>query len=1132
MDGLHSLELDPLLGRPGHTAALLGNEAIVRGALEAGVSFAAGYPGTPSSEVTDSFARLGPLLADTGFSFEYSVNEKIALEMAFAASLAGVRSICAMKHLGLMVAGDPLSTIPYMGVVGGMVIVSAGDPSCLTSPNEQDQRHLGPMLHLVVVDPPTVADAHRMTRQAFELSEHCRLPVLMRITTRVAHSRASVRFGALTPPREALFQRDPSHFVPIPAHARKLRLEIPGRLERAIEFLDATGFTEERGEGTTTAIVASGAPAATCADLLDEHDLWSGLRFVSLAGLHPLPEDRLAALLGQVDRVLVVEELSPYVEDFLTGLAGRLQLGVEILGKRSGHFPVAFEYTPDVLLTGLREALDLGPGASTFGEAAPLPVRPPVLCAGCPHRSAYFAARTAFGKDQLFFSDIGCYTLGFGPPLETADALVCMGAGFTLAAGVARVTGERTVGFCGDSTFFHAGMPPLLNAIKEEANLVAVILDNQVTAMTGHQQSPTTPATAGGRPPGGTHAGVVRALGCQQVETVDPLDLEATIAAFERSRDATGVSVVVLERGCPLHVEAVTGQPAHEGTFQVDPSRCGSCGRSGCGVACDQGLSIPFERSMAGSRASREPPSAEHVSQPVAPCSVSCPLGLCVQGYAAHIAAGQDDAAVELIESRTPLVESVCRVCHRPCEDACVGASAGGPVAINDLKRFAIHQGGKSRALELPPDNGLQVAIVGAGPAGLSAAWDLRMRGYSVELFDAAERPGGLLRHGVPRYRLPLEALERDVERVMALGVDYVGGVRLGTDIWLRELLDSHHAVVLALGATDPSGLDVPGVNEEGPPRVVQAVDWLKAHRDAPTDLAGQIVVVVGGGNAGIDAARTARRGGAAQVTVIERLPRERLHASESEVQAAQEEGIALLCDWETLSLVRSGVPGLRCASTSGGQERELPADVVIMATGQTPSDTWLRPGDPVLEHGPTGALHVDPETCQTSHPGVFAAGDLTVQPNGRLTQTVTGAMAGGLRAAWGVDVHLRSELEASERPPPPRSWDWPVSAPPPLSVSEAPFDARAVPPERPAEERVEDFGEVVGLLDEETARAEAARCLACGQCGNCRICIDLFGCPAFYVDGGSVRIDPRQCSGCGVCARYCPNGAIQPVKE
>jgi len=534
--------VDPLLiDLEGHAECLLGNEAIVRGALEAGVAFASGYPGTPSTEVTDTFARIA---ADRGIVFEYSVNEKVALELAFAASLAGARSIVAMKHLGLMSAGDPLSTIPYIGVEAGMVIVSAGDPSCRTSPNEQDQRHLGPMLHIPVLDPATPAEAHAATRFAFELSEGSRLPVLLRVTTRVCHSRAVVAYGPLAEPRVAGFRRDPDRYVPVPHNARRMRVDLAKRIETARE-LATTDALVRLGSRRDTVILAAGAPAATCADLVRELGIGDRVGLWTLGVVHPLPERELVAALAGVERLLVVEELSPFLEDAIAALCARHGLSPRILGKRSGHLPEAFEYEPDIIQRGIHAALGICPAPPGRPEAVEVAPRPPSLCPGCPHRAAYLAARAAFGDEHLYFNDIGCYTLGYGPPLQTADALLCMGAGFTLAAGVARVTGQRTVGFMGDGTFFHSGMPALLDAAKESVGMVAVILDNEVTAMTGFQDNETNRVASIER--------IVRALGVEQVETLDPYDLPAAIATFERARDAAGLSVVIVQRACPVY---------------------------------------------------------------------------------------------------------------------------------------------------------------------------------------------------------------------------------------------------------------------------------------------------------------------------------------------------------------------------------------------------------------------------------------------------------------------------------------------------------------------------------------------------------------------------------------------------
>ena len=1130
---------DPLLADPGHAALLLGNEAIVRGAIEAGVGFASGYPGTPSSEVTDSFARLSP---QAGIVFEYSVNEKVALEMAFAASLAGVRSICAMKHLGLMVAGDPLSTIPYMGVNGGMVIVSAGDPSCLTSPNEQDQRYLGPMLHVPVLDPSTPSEAHAMTKLAFELSEASRLPVLMRITTRVAHSRAAVRFGACAERRVAEFRRDPIHMVPIPAHARRLRLEIPGRLEIARGFTEKLVVTAGTGRRV---VLACGAPAATCADLIAEHGLEGELTLVRLGGLHPLPEEALRRALAGADEVLVVEELAPFLEDAVAALVGRSGLSVKILGKRSGHLPEPFEYEPAIIAAGLRKAFGLGPSPAEVGAAADLPTRPPVLCPGCPHRSTFFAARAAFPEEQLYFNDIGCYTLGFGPPLQAADALLCMGAGFTLAAGVARVTGKRTVGFLGDSTFFHAGIPALLNAIKEEVNMVAVILDNEVTAMTGFQETPGVEMAAGHAERRVSIAEVARSLGARHVATVDPMNLPEAILAFERARDQQGVSVVVAEHPCPVHVARETGAPPDTGSFEIDHSLCGHCGRDGAGMRCDLCVSPGHERHMARSRAlvpakAWDTCAQEARDEPVAPCAGECPLGLCVQGYAGQIAAGQYAQALELIVSRLPLPDSVCRVCHRPCEEVCVRATVDTPVAINDLKRFVMDWAAAQPEFPysptLEPEHGRSVAIVGAGPAGLAAAHELRVRGYSVRIYDRDEEPGGLLRTGIPEFRLPRAVLARDVDRILALGVEFHGGRALGRDIELDVLLEEHDAVFLALGATAPLPLGLS--TGAGSPEVVEALAYLDGTKAGAAQPSGAArVVVIGGGNAAIDAARTARRHGALEVVIAYRRGREEMPAIASEIEAAVAEGVDLRTNLLPIAVADGGVRFVRTvpgpADGSGrpravpvqGSETSLPAERVILALGQRPDTGSLS----LNGHGPVratdGSIEVDRETAATSVAGLYAGGDLAGG-----ARTVTEAIAWGMRAAWGIDRKLRGEDAADLRPPPPLAATWPHPRTGRTRFWRADVAARQWPPELPAAGRTARFDEVVGGLTEAQARTEAARCAVCGLCGNCRACLDLFGCPAFFMEGGAIEIDPALCTGCGVCADFCPNSAIHPT--
>jgi NADPH-dependent glutamate synthase beta subunit-like oxidoreductase len=669
------------------------------------------------------------------------------------------------------------------------------------------------------------------------------------------------------------------------------------------------------------------------------------------------------------------------------------------------------------------------------------------------------------------------------------------------------VTGKRTVGFVGDSTFFHAGMPALLNAIKEDANIVVVILDNRVTAMTGFQES-------AGHEPGheASIEGVARSMGARHVATVDPFDTAAAVAAFWKAGAETGVSVLILDRGCPVH-EAREGRSTGGVTYGVDHSLCRKCGREEHELRCSQETTRGYERRLSVGRIMR----TGSPGPVVAPCSLMCPLSLCIEGYVGHIAAGEYEEAMGHILARTPLPETVCRTCHAPCEDACVRANSGGSIAINALKRFVVEWAAGREELARPPAheerNGMEVAVVGAGPSGLSAAHELAVRGYGVTMFDAEDEPGGLLSHGIPRYRLPRGALRRDINRVLGLGVRFEGGTRLGRELSLDDLLGGgYDAVYLAIGAGRALEIDMPGLKEEGSPVVVTALEYLgKVARGMEVE-GGKSVVVVGGGNAAIDAARTALRLGVERVSVacIEDL--EDMPAIRNEVLSAGREGVELYPGLRPLR-VRTG--GITFGPAGGnGVETDLDADLVIVAIGQVP-DTVGIDGEIALERNRDGSIRVDPVTCRTSHPRIFAGGDLV---GGE--QTVTGA----------IDATLRDEAIAGLRPPP--RLQVPVEREAlPLGARGWAVSGRLDPNELSPSSRVAGFDEVVGAFSQEEAVAEASRCLMCGLCGNCRACIELLGCPAIGEDaGGRVVVDPVLCTGCGVCAELCPNGAFHVV--
>ncbi|MHC4767982.1 MAG: thiamine pyrophosphate-dependent enzyme [Planctomycetota bacterium] len=534
-----------LQNAPGTRACLLGNVAIARGALEAGVQFFSCYPGTPASEIGDTIARVA---RDADITFEYSVNEKVAVEIAFAASLAGARSMCSMKHLGLNYANDPICTMPYVGVEGGMVIVSAGDPSAITSPNEQDQRHFSRFLYYPILDPATPADALSMTRYAFELSEATRLPVILRPTTRICHGSGMVELGALPDTRrEIRFTKNPPRYVPIPPNARRMRPELTARFDQARKALGASEFFGRRGRGKY-GIVASGVAYAYVTQVFEDLGLQDVVTLQKIGG-YPIPEGVLVEFLEAVDSVLVVEELTPFVEELVSLSAFRHHRPLPVLGKHSGHFPVEFEYTPDLVEDAVRQYLNLEKRKAPSVTIPELPPRPPVLCPGCPHRASLSLTRRIFGRQTVYCNDIGCYTLGYGEPLDACDVVLCMGSSISQASGIARVTGRRTVAFIGDSTFFHSGLPALANAVQANDAITVVILDNYVTAMTGFQPSLTT-GDQSSKPPAGPDSPAprfsieasVRGLGVTEIHSVNPFDDQETIAALRTARQGTGVN--------------------------------------------------------------------------------------------------------------------------------------------------------------------------------------------------------------------------------------------------------------------------------------------------------------------------------------------------------------------------------------------------------------------------------------------------------------------------------------------------------------------------------------------------------------------------------------------------------------
>ena len=590
-----------------HREFLMGNEAMAVGALAAGVNVVAGYPGTPSTEVLETVARR----RTEGVYVEWSVNEKAALEVAAGAAYAGARALVTMKQVGLNVASDPLMSLSYIGVKGGMVVLVADDPGPISSQTEQDTRTFAAYAKLPILDPSGPAEAYAMMGEAFDLSEELGCPVIVRPTTRVDHGYEDVE---VADPEEWRtnepegFVRDPSRWVIFPALSVRAHAAIEARDAALSQRLSSYARNTVRQTAGPDArprlgVATHGISATYVAENLSAAD---DVRVLRVATPYPFPEPLAAEFLDGLDEVLCVEELDPVIERALVAACGRSGLSVKIRGKLTGDIQPSGENTVESVGRALdgflgrevsdeSEVLGVSPRAvphepdepvarpceedclSTENCPAPptLPIRPPVLCAGCPHRASFYAVKRAMrGRKTLFCGDIGCYTLGNAAPLDMVDTCLCMGAGINIAQGVTHVEPDTAAfAFVGDSTFFASGITGVVNAFYNQANMTLVVLDNSTTAMTGHQPHPGTGRTMMGQVVEKVSIErVLLAIGLTTVETVDPLDLEAAVATVRRVADEPGVKAIIFRSPC-----VVLAKPQARST--VDAERCVGCQR-------------------------------------------------------------------------------------------------------------------------------------------------------------------------------------------------------------------------------------------------------------------------------------------------------------------------------------------------------------------------------------------------------------------------------------------------------------------------------------------------------------------------------------------------------------------------
>ena len=530
---------------------LIGNAAIARGAYEAGVRVVASYPGTPSTEITESIVQYPDIYC------EWAPNEKVACEVALGASIGGARAMTCCKHVGLNVMADPVFTASYTGVNGGLVIAVADDPGMHSSQNEQDSRHYAEASKCPMLEPADSAECLAFTKAAYALSEQFDTPVFLRTTTRVAHSQSLTQVSEpdAVPLRD--YQKNPAKFVMAPANAIRRHVDVEKRTEALRAFAEETRLNQVVSNGAKIGVICAGISYLYAQEALgDQAD------YLKLGMVWPLPDEKMRAFAQAHETVYVIEQLDPFIETHARAL------GLDIIGKEA--FTLLGEYSATMIRTAVLGA----PAAPAQDAGLPVPVRPPVMCAGCPHRGTFYVLKKL---GLTVCGDIGCYTLGASPPLGAIDTTICMGASIGAALGMAKARGpefsKKLVSVIGDSTFIHSGITGLIDVVYNKGVNTVIILDNSITGMTGHQDNPTTGKTIRGEATKQVDLELLaKAVGIERVRVVDPFDVAAMEAAVKEEVAADEPSLIIAQRPC-----ALLKYVKYTGHCKVDPNTCRNC---------------------------------------------------------------------------------------------------------------------------------------------------------------------------------------------------------------------------------------------------------------------------------------------------------------------------------------------------------------------------------------------------------------------------------------------------------------------------------------------------------------------------------------------------------------------------
>lgn len=1103
----------------GEKRVVLGNEAIARGVVESGCHFFAAYPGTPSSEILPAIVRFKKE-HNLDIYIEWSTNEKVAFENALSASYTGKRAAVAMKQVGLNVATDPLMSAAYIGTIGGFVIISCDDPGPYSSQTEQDSRFMAMFAKVPVFDPSDPKEAQKMVHIAFDLSERYEIPVILRPVLRVSHAQQTITFNPIKRiERKADFRRNPQRWSATPRFRFILHKKLNQKLKNISEefnSMTSINFVENYLEKAKIGIIAGGIGYAIAKDVIQELDLEEEIPILKIGTPFPLPNEIIESFIERCGTVLILEETEPVIELQIRDKS-------KIHGRLDGWIPNEGEMLPENvyhvisdlakrLSIPIKEIPSIEPIEKMVSELG-IPIRRPTLCSGCPHRASFYAIKKAF-PNGIFPSDIGCYTLGMN--MESVDTCHDMGAAITFASGIYQAyhqDGKEVpiIATIGDSTFYHSGTQGLLNAVYNGSRFVLVILDNSIVAMTGMQPTPESGITADGHP--GKALSIeelVRGCGVKYIRIVNPYNIRDMVVELRKAYKYTkipegGMAVLIARYPCITYQkEKLKERQIKVGIRHIPPP--------------EKEL-LPIK--------SKELPEdlLPHYRERPAPCQGACPIQIDVRGYVDLISKGKFEEALRLIRKKNPFPSITGRLCSRPCEKVCRRGDLDQPIAIDLLKKFVAEKVGEIEYPTPGPGKEDKVAIIGSGPSGLMAAYDLRLYGYQVTIFEALPIIGGTLAIGTGRFRLPIDVLNRDIEIIMRLGVDIRLNTCVGKDLSLEDLkAQGFKAILLAIGAHLP----IDSYLSQGGDRIIDALSFLKKVSLGHIDSIPSKVIVIGGDDRAIDAARTAIRLGAKEVGVYFNRSSREMPAQESNIYEAEKEGIRfyynifpIRVNQSNGKVIISFKKTVLSEPTSSGRRRiislektleRIKTDLLITSPTYVPDLSNLE----TIPKTMFKTIEVDPITLSTSQEGIFASGDAVTG-----TKNFIDAIASGRKAALSIHRYLSGDDLKKNREEEGIHIDL-VSVP--IDMIET--KPRIEEPVLPVEER-SGFDEVHLLPDEGLIIEEAKRCLHCGSCFQCNLCMDQ--CPEGAIsrtERGYV-IDYSRCTGCRICVRDCPTASI-----